>query len=152
MRKHVKPAHPQAAIPDPVRGGDLPPEGLTVDWSVHWARLAQRGDIVVTDVAETDAPAEPKRAGPTAKNSAARGSKAKPHQRKVRMVIADEVDPAASKPGPTKSRAAPFPPKALTEATQRDTVSAITSAGAPPKGEAPPESGSQGKAPDAPKT
>ena len=55
MRKHVKPAHPQAAIPDPVRGGDLPPEGLTVEWSVHWARLAQRGDIIVKDVDETGA-------------------------------------------------------------------------------------------------
>lgn len=52
MRKHVKPADPNASIPDPVRRRDLPPEGHPVEWSVHWARLAARGDIVVSDVEE----------------------------------------------------------------------------------------------------
>ena len=81
MRKHVKPAHPQAAIPDPTRGGDLPPEGRVVEWSVHWARLAQRDDIIVKDVDEDDAPAKAKK--PADKSSkvpraASAGRRAKP--------------------------------------------------------------------------
>ncbi|MGX9981976.1 DUF2635 domain-containing protein [Methylobacterium fujisawaense] len=60
MRKHVKPAHPNATIPDPERRGDLSPEGRVVPWGVHWARLAARGDIVVTDVPEAaEAPQDP---------------------------------------------------------------------------------------------
>ena len=54
MRKHVKPAHPDATIPDPARKTDLPPEGRVVEWSVHWARLHARGDITAKDVPDED--------------------------------------------------------------------------------------------------
>jgi len=58
MRKHVTPADPAAAIPDPARGRDLPPEGAEVDWNAYWAGLAQRGDITVADVKDA-APVKP---------------------------------------------------------------------------------------------
>lgn len=60
MRKHVKPADPKATIPDPERRGDLPAAGRVVTWSAHWARLAAREDIVVSDPpAPTEAPKDP---------------------------------------------------------------------------------------------
>lgn len=58
MRKHVKPAHPDATIPDPSRGVDLPPDGLPCEWNVHWARLQMRGDVIVTEI-EPETPAPP---------------------------------------------------------------------------------------------
>lgn len=72
MRKHVRPAHPLATIPDPARKRDLPSGGLVVDWSVHWARLAQRGDVVVTDV-EPAADADPAGPSPAAEPPAEAG-------------------------------------------------------------------------------
>lgn len=63
MRKHVKPAHPDATIPDPSRGGDLPAAGLPCEWSVHWARLEMRGDVIVTDI-EPEAPTNEERRDP----------------------------------------------------------------------------------------
>ena len=68
MRKHVKPADPAASIPDPTRKTDLPPDGRAVEWSVHWARLAARGDIVVTDLADEDG-AEAKADAPKASSA-----------------------------------------------------------------------------------
>lgn len=80
MRKHVKPAHSRAAIPDPVRGGDLPSEGLTVEWSVHWARLAQRGDIIVKDVAEALEPTKVEKRAVKASPARATRTKRAPRQ------------------------------------------------------------------------
>lgn len=51
MRKHVTPATPGASVPDPDRGDVLPSQGRPVEWSAHWARLAARGEIAVTDPA-----------------------------------------------------------------------------------------------------
>jgi len=56
MRKHVAPAHPGASIPDPDRGGFLPPEGRTVPWTPHWAGMAAREEIAVTDAPDEVAP------------------------------------------------------------------------------------------------
>lgn len=98
MRKHVKPAHSQAAIPDPVRGGDLPPEGLTVEWSVHWARLAQRGDIIVKDVDEAGL----KTKAPTANGPKA--PRAAPAGRRGRAAAkSDAPAPAPTGDAPDKS-------------------------------------------------
>lgn len=55
MRKHVTPADPAAAIPDPSRGRPLPPEGLPVVWGPYWAGLAARDDIIVEDLPDADA-------------------------------------------------------------------------------------------------
>jgi len=49
-RKFVKPAHKGASIPDPDRGRNLPPGGDEVEWSAHWALLAERGDVIVREV------------------------------------------------------------------------------------------------------
>lgn len=60
MRKLVKPAHPDASIPDPERGTDLPPEGRAVTWSAHWARMAARDDVEVSEIpAVAEAPKDP---------------------------------------------------------------------------------------------
>jgi hypothetical protein len=61
MRKHVAPSTPTASIPDPERGGFLPPEGRVVSWTPHWAGMALREEILVTDAVEEAeaAPAAP---------------------------------------------------------------------------------------------
>lgn len=69
IRKLVKPAHPDARIPDPDRRRYLPPEGQEVDWNAHWAAMQVRGDVLVSDIAaaapaktepaKTDRPDEP---------------------------------------------------------------------------------------------
>lgn len=41
----VKPA-PGLLVPDPERGGDLPPEGATVPDSVYWRRRIADGDVL----------------------------------------------------------------------------------------------------------
>lgn len=51
-RRHVAPVDPAATIPDHERGGTLPAAGLPVTWSAYWALLEQRGEIIVTDIAE----------------------------------------------------------------------------------------------------
>lgn len=56
MRRHVTPAEPAAAIPDPERGDNLPADGRPVTWNAYWAGLALRGDITFEDI--EDAPAE----------------------------------------------------------------------------------------------
>ncbi len=61
MRKHVRPANKAATIPNP-DGGDLPPEGMDVEWTAYWAGLQSRGDVVVKDVEEE---AKPKRKAAT---------------------------------------------------------------------------------------
>lgn len=71
MRKHVTPADPAAAIPDPSRGRPLPPEGLPVTWGPYWAGLAARDEITVADVPESEAEAEPPAAPATAPPAAA---------------------------------------------------------------------------------
>ena len=93
MRKHVKPAHRQAAIPDHVRGGDLPPNGLVVEWSVHWARLAQRGDVVVSEIDEDQADAKGEKR-PTTRAKAKRPPRAASPRRRP------EAEPKAPVPAP----------------------------------------------------
>ena len=48
-RRTVKPAHPEATIPDPDHRLKLPTDGLEVVWSAYWARLLRRGDVVVVE-------------------------------------------------------------------------------------------------------
>ena len=57
MKKLIKPAVPGAVIPDVERGRDLPPEGLVLDWTPHWALMERRGDIVAEDPPAEPAPA-----------------------------------------------------------------------------------------------
>ena len=63
MRKHVAPAHPEASIPDPDRGGFLPPDGRTVAWTPFWAGMLLREEITVGDPRDPGPPheAEPPR-------------------------------------------------------------------------------------------
>ena len=52
VRKHVKPAHEGARIPDPAhRGRFLPAAGLDVVWDHYWINREQQGDVVVSEVA-----------------------------------------------------------------------------------------------------
>ncbi len=55
MRKHVAPVLAQASIPDPERGGFLPPEGREVAWTPYWAGMAAREEITVTEVPDEPA-------------------------------------------------------------------------------------------------
>ena len=63
MRKHVTPVDPKASIPDPDRGGFLPPEGRDVPWTPYWAGMSARKEISVDDAQDeptavrSDAPA-----------------------------------------------------------------------------------------------
>lgn len=52
MLKHVAPVDPKASIPDPDHHGFLPAQGRAVSWNAHWAGLAARGEIVVTDAVD----------------------------------------------------------------------------------------------------
>ena len=54
-RRTVKPAHPDATIPDPAHRSKLPPDGLEVTWSPYWARLLRRGDVEVVEPVAADA-------------------------------------------------------------------------------------------------
>lgn len=59
MRVIIKPAHPQAAILDPDRGRNLPPDGVETELTPHWIGLEQRGDVIVEEIAsEAAEPAE----------------------------------------------------------------------------------------------
>ncbi|MGF3027529.1 hypothetical protein ACQVP2_32585 [Methylobacterium aquaticum] len=58
MKKLIKPAVPGAVIPDVERGRDLPPDGLVLDWTPHWALMERRGDIVAEDPPAAFLPAE----------------------------------------------------------------------------------------------
>ena len=53
-RRTVKPAHPDATIPDPAHRSKLPSDGLEVTWSPYWARLLRRGDVVVVEPVAAD--------------------------------------------------------------------------------------------------
>lgn len=64
MKKLIKPAVPGAVIPDVERGRDLPPEGLVLDWTPHWALMERRGDIVAEDPPAEAADAVPDDAAP----------------------------------------------------------------------------------------
>lgn len=58
MRKHVTPADPNASIPDPARGRDLPPEGAAVTWDAYWAGRAARGEVEAVEIADEPEPGE----------------------------------------------------------------------------------------------
>lgn len=91
MRKHVTPVHPDASIPDPDRGGFLPPAGRTVTWTPHWAGMLMREEISVGDpqdapAAEAKTPetadpetADPKTPGPDAPTDASDDGHNAPH-------------------------------------------------------------------------
>ena len=52
IRKYVKPAHPDAKIPDPSHPGmDLPASGTEVTWDHYWIGRERRGEIEVADIA-----------------------------------------------------------------------------------------------------
>ncbi|MCJ2143735.1 DUF2635 domain-containing protein [Methylobacterium sp. E-066] len=57
MRKHVAPVLAQASIPDPERGGFLPPEGRAVSWTPYWAGMAAREEITVAEAPDEPAAA-----------------------------------------------------------------------------------------------
>ena len=96
MRKHVKPADKAASIPDPARKTDLPPEGRVVDWSVHWARLEAREDIIVSD-----APDEAEAETPSAEAAATDGTQ--------QIVPAEKAAEQAPAQAPTESTTASVP-------------------------------------------
>lgn len=93
MKKYVSPAVAGAKIPDPVMGDDLPAEGRTVDWSPHWQRYADLGEINVIDVAPqpgAGTPPPPAEDQPAAPDAPARKSRYAPPAPKLR----DEPSPA----------------------------------------------------------
>lgn len=64
MHKHVRPAEAGAAIPDPAHRRDLPQEGIVVEWSPHWALLALRGDVIVSECDEAGGDENKRRKAP----------------------------------------------------------------------------------------
>lgn len=48
-RRTVKPAHPDAYIPDPDRRDKLAPEGREVIWSHYWEGHLAKGNIVMVE-------------------------------------------------------------------------------------------------------
>ena len=112
MRKHVKPAHPDATIPDPVRKTDLPPEGRVVDWSVHWARLHARGDITAKDVpGEEEDEGEPVASKSSAKRAAPkRAAKGQKTEAKLSPTAPADQSPVieAREPEPVAGEAAEY--------------------------------------------
>lgn len=60
---HVKPAQGRQ-VPDPDRGGPLPPEGRVVESTQYWQRRLADGDVV-----EASPEAQPAAAGKKAKEA-----------------------------------------------------------------------------------
>lgn len=83
MRQHVKPAHPDARIPDVEREDFLPPEGRDVEWSVSWLRLKMRGDILVSpptdEEPELDGDETPDQADETSAEESATNASTEPN-------------------------------------------------------------------------
>lgn len=103
MRKYVKPAHADATIPDPVRKSDLPREGREVEWSVHWAHLAAREDIIVSEIAEADAPEVSKAETDGPIIEGVQGTESAPQAH-----LPAPAEPAASDPAPGTVASVPF--------------------------------------------
>lgn len=82
MRVHVRPAHPEASIPDPERGRDLVPEGLEVEWSAHWANLARRGDVIVGEAPEAEVESAPSLSPPAGEGEDAPAAEGPKNSRK----------------------------------------------------------------------
>ena len=76
VRKFVKPAHPDASIPDPAHGRNLPPEGMEVVWDHYWIGRERSGDIIVSDVVDepTPTPKEGNKVGDAPKADALKSS------------------------------------------------------------------------------
>jgi hypothetical protein len=67
MRVHVRPAHPDARIPDPAHNRFLPADGYEVEFDHHWRRHERQGNVVVSEIAAPDAPAAEAAADPAVK-------------------------------------------------------------------------------------
>lgn len=75
-RRTVKPAHPDATIPDPDRRDRLPPEGREVVWSHYWEGHLVKGNVVPVEPAPSPdpAPQAPSRPAPAPKPAVAAAS------------------------------------------------------------------------------
>lgn len=58
-RRSIRPAHPQATIPDPDHRDDLPAEGRDVVWSSYWALHLTKGNVELFDPAASATPDAP---------------------------------------------------------------------------------------------
>ena len=59
---YVKPATPETLVPDPDRGGFLPPEGRWVEAYIYWHRRVEDRDVIeVVDppAPDADSPSTP---------------------------------------------------------------------------------------------
>lgn len=98
-RRTVKPAHPDATIPDPDHRSKLPADGLEVTWSPYWARLLRRGDVIVV---------EPEAAAPAPSGATLQGFDVAPQP----VTETDPLKPepiAPVAPGPVEAASTPAP-------------------------------------------